>query len=419
MHRRGPALLGAVLLTAACGGTVGGGSGAGGADSGSKEPLKIGVVTGLTGAYVQLGEQQKNGAELAAKLLGGKVGERPLQVIVRDDQLKPDVALRETQTLVQQDKVNFLTGCVSAATTLAVNQVAKQAGIPYLGTCQTEQLNRPPNYDAGITYHLAPTPSIPAKAASPFICENLGKKVFQLLPDYAYGHEQDTAYSAAIPKTAGCRIVGTAFFPLGTTDFNPYIPKIEGSGADALIFGGAGRDQVGFLRQAAQFKLTERYKTFLSLEDLSFDQELGFDIVQNTWATSAFYWNVDDPAVKEYVTAYRAAYGQPPGGYGVYVYNAVRIIAQQVEAGKGSPADFRSQLERFKASLGQGPETIRGCDHQALAPVYILKGLSAADAAGKGGDATFGYRQVVQTVQGSEATAPSCAEVTQPFVAKP
>lgn len=421
MKRRGHVLLGAVLLTAACGGTVGGGSGSGsGAGAaGSTDPIKIGVVTGLTGAYVQLGEQQKNGAELAAKQLGGKIGKRPLEVLVRDDQLKPDVALRETQTLVQQDKVNFLTGCVSAATTLAVNQVAKQAQVPYLGTCQTEQLNRPPNYDAGLTYHLAPTPSIPARAASPFICENLGKKVFQLMPDYAFGHEQDTAYSAAIPETPGCSIVGTAYFPLGTTDFNPYIPKIEGSGADALIFGGAGRDQVGFLRQAAQFKLTERFKTFLSLEDLSFDQELGFDIVQNTWATSAFYWNVDDPAVKDYVKAYRDAYGQPPGGYGVYVYNAVKIIAQQVEAGKGAPDAFRSQLEGYKASLGQGPLTVRACDHQVLAPVYILKGLSAADAAAKGGDAKYGYREVVKTVPGTEASAPSCDAVKQAFTARP
>ncbi len=423
MPQRRRVLLAAILLTAACGGTLGGGGGGSGGGAaggaGSTEPLKVGVVTGLTGAYVQLGEQQKNGAELAAKVLGGKVGNRPIQVLVRDDQLKPDVALRETQALVQQDKVNFLTGCVSAATTLAVNQVAKQAKVPYLASCQTEQLNRPPNYDPGFTYHLAPTPSIPAKAASPFICENLGKKVFQLLPDYAYGHEQDTAYSTAIPKNAGCTIAGTAFFPLGTTDFNPYIPKIEGSGAQVIVFGGAGRDQVSFLRQAAQFKLTDRYKTFLSLEDLSFDQELGFDLVKNTWATSAFYWTVADPAVQEYVKAYRDAYGQPPGGYGVYLYNAVRIIAQQVQDGNGAPDKFREKLQGLQVSLGQGQETIRPCDHQALASVYILKGLSAAEAASKGGDAKYGFREVVKTVPGSEDIAPTCDEVKQPFTPKP
>ena len=158
MRARAGLLAGVTLLVAACGGTVAGGGGGGGSE-GSTEPLKVGVITGLTGAYVQLGEEQRNGAELAVKLLDGKAGDRPIELIVRDDQLKPDIALREAQALVQEEQVDFLTGCVSAATTLAVNQIASQAGVPYLGTCQTEQLNRPPNYDEAVTYHLAPTPS--------------------------------------------------------------------------------------------------------------------------------------------------------------------------------------------------------------------------------------------------------------------
>lgn len=402
----------AALLLTSCGGTVGGGTGGGG---GANAPVKIGVITSLTGAYVQLGEDQRNGAELAAAMLDGKVGNRPIQVIVRDDQLQPDVALREAQSLVQQEHVQFLTGCVSAATTLAINQVAKQAGVPYLGTCQTEQLNRPPNYDPAVTYHLAPTPSQTINAAAPFICGQLGHRVFMLEPDYAFGHEQQTAYSAALPKQPGCGIVGTAFFPLGTTDYTPYIPTVQSSGADVLVFGGAGRDQVSFLRQAAQFGLTQRIKTFLDLEDLTFDEELGFNLVQNTYAMSAFYWTVNDPGVQDYVKAYRAKYGRPPGGYGVYLYNALKLIAQQVAAGKGSPEQFRQALEGMQTTLGQGPMTIRKCDHQALAPVYILQGLSASEAASRGGDPKFGLRAVVQTIPGTEQFAPSCAEVATPF----
>jgi ABC-type branched-subunit amino acid transport system substrate-binding protein len=404
------------FMLAACGGTVAGSGGGG--DSGSTNstaPLKIGVITSLTGAYVQLGEDQRNGAQLAVDQLGGKAGDRPIQLVVRDDQLKPDVALREAQSLVQEEHVDFLTGCVSAATTLAMNQIAAQAGVPYLGTCQTEQLNRPPNFDQAITYHLAPTPSQTVKAASPFICGQLGKRVFLLLPDYAYGHEQGTAYTTDIPAESGCTVAGTAYFPLGTTDYNPYIPTIEGSGADVLVFGGAGRDQVSFLRQAEQFALTDRFKTFLSLEDLSFDQELGFDLIDGTWAMSAFYWNVDDPGITKYVDAYRAAYGSPPGGYGVYAYNAINLIAQQVAAGKAAPADFRSALEGEAVTLGQGEMTIRQCDHQALLPVYILEGLSAAEAADRGGDATFGYREVVETVPGTEEYAPTCEDVATEF----
>jgi branched-chain amino acid transport system substrate-binding protein len=348
-------------------------------------------------------------------MLGGTIGDRPIELIVRDDQLKPDVALREAQALIQEEQVDFLTGCVSAATTLAMNQIASQAGVPYLGTCQTEQLNRPPNYNEAITYHLAPTPSQAVNAGAPFICEELGQRVFLLMPDYAFGHEQEAAYKNAIPDQSGCNVVGTAYFPLGTSDYNPYIPTIEGSGADALVFGGAGRDQISFLRQAAQFGLTDRIKTFLSVEDLSFDQELGFDLVDGTWAMAAFYWQVDDPGVQEYVEAYRDAYGSPPGGYGVYTYNAVNLIAQQVEEGNDTPEAFREGMEGLEAALGQGDMTIRECDHQALTPIYVLEGLAADEAESRGGDAEFGYREVVATVPGTEEYAPTCDEVTTEF----
>jgi branched-chain amino acid transport system substrate-binding protein len=416
MRAKAAFLVGAALLVAACGGTVAGGGGDdGGGGGGSTEPLKVGVITGLTGAYVQLGEEQRNGAELAVQLLGEKAGDRPIELIVRDDQLKPDIALREAQALIQEEQVDFLTGCVSAATTLAVNQIAAQAGVPYLGTCQTEQLNRPPNYDEEITYHLAPTPSQAINAGAPYICENLGQKVFLLLPDYAFGHEQEAAYTTAIPEQSGCSIVGTAFFPLGTTDFNPFIPKIEGSGADALVYGGVGRDQVSFLRQADQFGLTDRIPTFITIEDLSFDQELGFDLVDGTYSMAAFWWNVDDEGVQKYVEAYRDEYGAPPGGYGVYLYNALNLIASAVEEGNDTPEAFRDWMEGREVALGQGEMSIRGCDHQALAPVYILEGLSADEAESRGGDAEFGLREVVETVPGSEETAPSCDEVQEEF----
>ncbi|MCV2488870.1 ABC transporter substrate-binding protein [Geodermatophilus sp. YIM 151500] len=403
----------AALLVSACGGTVAGGGGGGG--GASDEPLRVGVITGLTGAYVQLGEEQRAGAELAVQALDGMAGDRPIELIVRDDQLKPDVALREAQALVQEEQVDFLTGCVSAATTLAVNQIASQAGVPYLGTCQTEQLNRPPNYDPEVTYHLAPTPSQAIKAGSPFICGQLGQRVFLLMPDYAFGHEQETAYKNAIPQQSGCSVVGTAYFPLGTTDFNPYIPTIEGSGADALVFGGAGRDQVSFLRQAEQFGLTDRIRTFISIEDLTFDEELGFDLIDGTWAMAAFYWNVDDPGVQEYVEAFRTEYGRPPGGYGVYLWNALHLIAQGVEEGADSPEAFSEFMSGREVSLAQGEMTVRECDHQALAPVYILEGLSAEEAADRGGDPQFGLRAVVETVPGTEEYAPTCEEVQTEF----
>src|SRR3712207_9105094 len=91
----------------------------------------------------------------------------------------------------------------------------------------------------------------PRSTLFPYTTLFRSQRVFLLLPDYAFGHEQEAAYATAIPEQSGCSVVGTAYFPLGTTAFNPYIPTIEGSGADALVYVGGGRRPVSFLPHAA------------------------------------------------------------------------------------------------------------------------------------------------------------------------
>jgi branched-chain amino acid transport system substrate-binding protein len=399
------------LAPAACGG--GGFDKDGGGDQQTK-PIKIGVITGLTGPYVTLGTAQRNGAQVAIREMGGRAGEHPISVVVRDDGLQPDAALREAKSLVQAEHVDFLTGCVSAATTLAINQVAKQAGVPYLGTCQTEQLTRPPNADNEVTYHVAPLPSQVISAYMPWLCKNLGKKLYLLIPDYAWGHEQNAAYEQQA-KANGCSVAGRAWFPLGTTDFTPYIPRIRGSSADVVLFGGAGRDQVNFMKQARQFDLDERMEIFLNLEDFTFDQEMGFDLLDGTHAATGFYWTVDDPGVQKFVKAYEQTYRAPPSGYAVYVYNAVRLIADAVKENKLTNQAFRTFLEGRRFQYAQGPQSLRACDHQTFQPTYIVEGLSAEEAAQEGRSARWGYRKLAETVPGAEDDAPDCAAAKKRF----
>ena len=75
-----------------------------------KDKLKIGVIATLSGPPAVIGQQLRNGVNLAVKTLGGKLGGRDVEVLVQDDELKPDVAVTKVKAMVERDKVDFVVG---------------------------------------------------------------------------------------------------------------------------------------------------------------------------------------------------------------------------------------------------------------------------------------------------------------------
>ena len=66
----------------------------------AQEKLKIGIIATLSGPPAVLGQQLRNGFNLAVKSLDGKLGGREVEVIVADDELKPDLAVTKVKALV-------------------------------------------------------------------------------------------------------------------------------------------------------------------------------------------------------------------------------------------------------------------------------------------------------------------------------
>ena len=94
------------------------------------DPIKIGVVTPLSGTYAGIGQQVRWGLELATREVntaGGIMG-RPVELLFEDEEANPSVAVQKAEKLFQVSKVDFLTGTVSSGSTLAVGQLAERAG---------------------------------------------------------------------------------------------------------------------------------------------------------------------------------------------------------------------------------------------------------------------------------------------------
>ena len=94
------------------------------------DPIKIGVVTPLSGTYAGIGQQVRWGLDLAAKEVnaaGGIMG-RQVELIFEDEEANPSVAVQKAEKLFEVQKVDFLTGTVNSGSTLAVGQTAERAG---------------------------------------------------------------------------------------------------------------------------------------------------------------------------------------------------------------------------------------------------------------------------------------------------
>src|SRR5262249_56531883 len=94
----------------------------------AEDNLKVGIISTLSGPPAVLGQQLRNGFQLAVKDLGGKLGGREAEIFVADDELKPDVAVTKVKSLVDRDKVDFVVGPIFSNILGAIAKPVTQAG---------------------------------------------------------------------------------------------------------------------------------------------------------------------------------------------------------------------------------------------------------------------------------------------------
>src|SRR5215475_4967139 len=88
----------------------------------AQEKLKIGVIVTTSGPPAALGGQVRDGFALAVKDLGGKMGGKDVEVVVADDELKPDAAVTKVKGLLERDKVDFVVGPIFSNVLQAIHK---------------------------------------------------------------------------------------------------------------------------------------------------------------------------------------------------------------------------------------------------------------------------------------------------------
>ena len=319
----------------------------------AQDKIRIGLIYTLSGAPSTLGQQSKNGFELALKSLGGKMGGKDVELFVADDELKPDVAIQKVRGMLERDRVDFVVGPIFSNILVAIHKPVIDAGKILIST------NAGTSNFAGAgcnaNFFVTSYQNDQIFEAVGEASNRLGyKRVYILVPNYPAGKDA----IAGFKRTYKGEIIEESLLPLNTTDFGPEVSKIAASKADALFTfmpGGLGINLLNTFIQAGLKGKLPIVSTFTADEatlPVLKDNAVGVYGVL-TWAP-----NMDNAANKKFVSEYEAAYNAVPASYAMQAYDAAMLINSAVAAVNGNLADqnaVRAALKKAAFTSVRGP----------------------------------------------------------------
>lgn len=348
-------------------------------------PLKIGCVTTLSGAASILGKPQQMGMELFARKVnaaGGILG-RKVEIVVRDDQSKPNVAVAAVRELAG-DGVNIFAGVLASPVALAISGIAEELDIVFINAASHG--NNLTHEDFHKNYFRVTDYSAMRIAAAARLMAERYPEVTRwgaILPDAEIGRSTIATFKARLPQfhrklnNQDVTIDEPVVVKFGATDFRNAISTLLSSGADGVFIGVGGGDEVGFLQQAGQLGLSDRVKVFVSSgSDFQVAKALGKRIPKNYWNGHHWYFGAyeDVPVSVEVYKQYVAETGDKfPDGFIGMGYTAIAAVAAAARSNDFSTPALVKGLEGLTFDSVKGRLTIRAEDHQALCDVNYVQ----------------------------------------------
>ena len=340
-------------------------------------PIKIGFPAPLTGPFGTEANEQVKSAELAIKEFNatGGLNGRMAELLVRDDKLNPGEAATRTLELIEKEKVNFVVGSLSASVQLSVNNVCKERGVIFNSISQSDAIGEVKDFSK-YTFHEALNPHMTSSALARYAIPKFGKRVVFFVPDYAYGHEMLRGFQRA-GKEFGMETLADLRYPLGTSDYSSFFPRVQAAKPDILCMFNFGRDLVNAIKQAYDFGIKQQTKIITTLLLLSARQAAGPEPFEGVVGATSYYWKIEESlaSAKHFNDLYRKAYnGGVPTDYGALGYAGVRSVLTAARNAKTTDTEkVIAAMENLKYDFYKGPQYYRKCDHQSVQSMILLQ----------------------------------------------
>ena len=321
--------------------------------AGAASSVKIGFASTLSGPAGAIGIDIRDGFQLAVKLNGGRIGGLPAEVLIGDDQFKPDVGRQLAEKFVKLDKVDFLTGYVFSNIMLASVPIAFDAKTLYISP------NAAPSPIAGkqcnpYFFAVAWPNDAYHEAAGEHATRKGYKNTYLIAPNYQAGKDS----LAGFKRFYKGRIASEVYTQLGQLDYAAELAQVRAAKPDALYVFLPGGMGINFIKQFVASGMSKDMQ--LITPGFGSDQDVIRPVGEamlGLFDTSHWAIDFDNPANRKFVAEFEKEYQRLPSVFASQGYDTALLIDSAVREVKGRLDDKEAVRKALKAAKFQ---SVRG-----------------------------------------------------------
>jgi len=345
----------------------------------SDKPVKIGMITTLSGGGAGLGIDIRDGFNLGVKLKGGQLGGVPTEIITVDDARKVGNAKQIATRMIKQDKVDVVTGIVWSNLAMAVVPAVTKTDTIYISP------NAGPSALAGKGcnknyFNVAWQNDNLHEAMGKFATDKDVKKIYLIAANYPAGKDALTGFKRFYKGTP----VGEVYTKMGAVDYAAEIANLRAAKPDAVYFFLPGGMGINFVKQYNQAGLSKEIPLYGPA--FSFDEGILKAVGKaavGVYNSSQWSWDMKNAANEEFVAAFRAEYKRTPSLYASQGYDTALLLDSAIKTVGGDVSNkdaFRAALKEAKFDSVRGNFKF-GANQHPIQDIYVREVVANGEGA--------------------------------------
>ncbi len=359
-------------------------------------PVRIGFITDMSSLYADIdGPAGGEMIKWAAQDFGGKVLNRPIEVLTADHQNKADGASSKAREWMDKEGLSVLIGGTNSGTSLAMSKVAIEKKRPFIAIGAGSA--RLTNEDCSpYTVHYAYDTVSLAKVAGTALVKAGNKSWYFLTADYAFGYSLESD-AANVVKANGGTVAGAARHPLNASDFSAFLLQAQASKAQILGLANAGGDFTNAMKAAKEFGITKTMKVAGLLVFINDVHSLGLANTEGLQLADSWYWNQDD-ASRKFAKRFFEKYKRMPSSLQAADYSAAANYLKAVQTAGTTDSDkVMGTLKSMKFDDFYSKGQIRA-DGRMIHDMYLFEVKSSKDSS-----TPWDYYKTIAKIPGEQA----------------